>query len=389
MPDKHLSPELSVAGFMQHYWQRQPVVIRQLAMSLPGKLNTSELFQHASDDRLAARLISGSIDQPTGWRVDYGPFQLDQLNQQPINQQHGLDWTLLIQDLDKVRTDCAHLLAQFDFLPRWRLDDVMASYAPPGGSVGPHVDQYDVFLIQLQGQRRWQWAREFNDDYLPDIELNVLKQFIAEDEVLLSPGDALYLPPGIAHFGVAETDCITLSVGLRAPSTADLLTGLVEHSQLATAHYADPDLCITEQNELGTPVVARIRQQLQQWMASDDATLLDGFGRFITQYRLAEDLLEWHDQSSLSPQHDAEDVTFYLQPAARICWRRAASDTKAAVLYGNGESIRCTLAAARLVCDQALFSRSQLISASDDHTTLLEWLLAQGIISTHPFGTAD
>lgn len=376
MTNTHLSSELSIAEFMHHYWQRRPIIIRQLQVPLPQALNSSALFEHAGDQRLAARLVSGRIDQPEAWQMEYGPFAVEQLNQQP-NQ----DWTLLVQDIDKIRTDCASLLDHFDFLPRWRLDDVMASYAPPGGSVGPHVDQYDVFLVQLQGQRHWQWASTFDHDHLPDIELNVLQQFTAEHEASLSPGDALYLPPGIAHFGVAETDCITLSVGLRAPSTADLLMGLLEHGQQPGAHYADPDLSTIEQNELGKPVITRIRQQLQHWLAADDVSLLDGFGRFITQYRLAEGLLAWPEQDIFSELDDIEDFTLYRQPAARVCWRHSTSNPPSAVLYGNGESIHCALAAARLICDQTHFHRSQLVATTDGHTTLLEWLFAQGIVS--------
>ncbi len=379
MANTYLSPELSIAEFMQHYWQRRPIVIRQLTVPLPQALSPSTLFEHAGDQRLATRLISGCIDQPEAWQVEYGPFSVEQLNQQPSQ-----DWTLLVQDLDKVRTDCANLLDHFDFLPRWRLDDVMASYAPPGGSVGPHVDQYDVFLIQQQGKRRWQWASTFEHNHLPDIELNILQQFAAEDEAVLSPGDALYLPPGIAHYGLAETDCITLSVGLRAPSTTDLLMGLVEHGQQPGTHYADPDLSITEQNQLGNPVIQRIRQQLQHWMAADDASLLDGFGRFITQYRLAEDLLIWPEQQVFCEQDSIEDYTLYRQPAARVCWQHSVSAPASAVLYGNGESIQCALAAALLVCDQTHFPRSQLMASTDDHGTLLEWLFAQGIVSKQP-----
>src|SRR5205814_7476806 len=136
-------------------------------------------------------------------------------------------WTVLVQGVDRHRPAVADLLEAFDFLPRWRVDDVMVSLAGPQGSVGPHVDGYDVFLLQGRGRRRWRIARRFDEEERPRLDLRVLRRFRAEAEWVLGPGDMLYLPPGVAHHGVALGECMTFSIGFRAPAPADLLAGFL------------------------------------------------------------------------------------------------------------------------------------------------------------------
>jgi 50S ribosomal protein L16 3-hydroxylase len=157
------------------------------------------------------------------------------------------DWTLLVQDVDKWDADVASVLQAFTFLPRWRIDDIMVSFAAPGGSVGAHVDQYDVFLLQAQGHRRWQIDNGPNPPlgFRNDVELKLLREFTPTHEWVLGPGDMLYLPPGVPHHGVAEDACLTFSVGMRAPSAAELLGDFVD-TLAADAdealRYRDPDL---------------------------------------------------------------------------------------------------------------------------------------------------
>ncbi len=366
MSANSLSTRLSNAGFLRNYWQRRPLLIRDSGIQLPHRLDKAALFKHSQDQRLAARLVHGQIDSPNAWTVNYGPFETAGLINQPAK-----NWTLLVQDLDKVRPDCATLLEQFSFLPRWRLDDVMASYAVPGGSVGPHSDQYDVFLIQLHGFRRWQWSTDYSAQHIAELELKVLQQFSPEHDEVLEPGDILYLPPGVAHFGIAESECITLSIGLRAPSAGDLIISLAEYGPATDARYSDPGLSANEQNQLNTAVADRIRQQLQQLLSIDDTELLDNFGRYITQYRLAEDLLDWSEQN----QQLTDGSCFQRQAAARLAWRACADNAAQSMLYCNGESMACSTTAARLLCDRPTFRLSELQAASADYTRLVDWLL--------------
>ena len=160
------------------------------------------------------------------WLLRHGPFDEAMFPDMPHH-----DWTLLVQDVDKWDADVAALLDAFDFLPRWRIDDIMVSFAAPGGSVGAHVDQYDVFLLQALGHRRWQIDASdepVRPDFRNDVELKLLREFHPTHEWLLRPGDMLYLPPGVPHHGVAEDACLTFSVGMRAPSAAELLGDFVD-----------------------------------------------------------------------------------------------------------------------------------------------------------------
>src|SRR5690606_21392773 len=172
------------------------------------------------------------------------------------------DWTLLVQSVDHCLTDVSLLLDSFDFLPGWRLEDIMISYAVRGGSVGAHVDQYDVFLIQASGQRRWQIGPVCDADTqrLPHDSLKLLADMPVLEEHLLGPGDVLYLPPGVAHHGVAEDDdCVTWSVGFRAPRLADLLARVTDEALADT-----PDALFSD---AGRPLPAVPGQ-----LTEDDAT---------------------------------------------------------------------------------------------------------------------
>lgn len=377
--EKKLSPEVSSAQFICDYWQRSPLLIRNSCLLLPESFDKKSILEYATDSRLASRLVNGHMAAPDEWNVQYGPFRQQQFTSPPDNP-----WTLLIQDMDKVNSECAHLLDQFDFLPRWRLDDVMASYAVAGGSVGPHTDQYDVFLIQLSGQRHWQWAEHTEARYLPNSELRILQSFTPEHEALLNPGDMLYLPPGVAHHGVAHTDCITLSVGLRAPSDTELLSGLLDfwtnsdsHANHEDNRYSDQDLNPEEQSELSTAVAQRLRLQMRRLFDLSDANLLDSFGQFITQYRLAEDLLQWSTNKTIPK------LTHWVrrQPAARLAWRKLSTQPEHAKLYCNGEQTTCSIAAAKLICNQITFRLNELAAVSADSDRLIDWLFQYNVIS--------
>ena len=193
--------------------------------------------QLACREDVESRLIRGS---GTHWQLDHGPFRKSDFKRLPKTE-----WTLLVQSLNHFLPEADALLAHFDFIPHARLDDLMVSYAVPGGSVGPHFDSYDVFLLQGQGHRRWQIGTQTDLALLDDAPLKILRHFDAEDEWVLGPGDMLYLPPHVAHYGVAEDDCMTYSIGFRAPTTEELAQGFLMHLQdtlKLEGRYADPDL---------------------------------------------------------------------------------------------------------------------------------------------------
>jgi 50S ribosomal protein L16 3-hydroxylase len=237
-PLTHLG-KISVGRFMREYWQRKPLLARAVfkdwAVVAPP-VGRARLFDLAGREDVESRLI---VHRGRNWSLRDGPFARRALPR--FSQKR---WTLLVQGLDLVDAGARRLLSRFRFVPDARLDDLMASYATDGGGVGPHVDNYDVFLLQAQGRRRWQISRQRALRLQPDQPLKLLAGFHATQEWLLEPGDLLYLPPGVAHYGVAEGECITYSIGFRAPAYQELhdpwLASFAEREHVA-GRYADPD----------------------------------------------------------------------------------------------------------------------------------------------------
>jgi 50S ribosomal protein L16 3-hydroxylase len=217
-----MSPET----FMRRYWQKKPLLIRQAVPNVRPPIDRAKLFALAGQDDVEARLIvqtpAASKARKTkaaqaGWELRHGPLARKSL---PPMTQPG--WTLLVQGLDLHVPAAYDLLQQFRFVPDARLDDLMISYATDGGGVGPHFDSYDVFLLQVHGQRKWRIGPLKDVSLQPDVPLKILTNFVPEQEWVLEPGDMLYLPPGWAHDGIAQGECMTCSVGFRVPEETDL-----------------------------------------------------------------------------------------------------------------------------------------------------------------------
>lgn len=272
---------LSVDEFLRDYWQKKPLVIRQALPGFECPVSPDELAGLACEETVESRIILENEDGKP-WQLYNGPFAPDRFQSLP-----GQDWTLLVQGLDHWVPEIADLLEPFRFIPNWRLDDIMASYAPKGGSVGPHYDQYDVFLIQGLGQREWTFGGQC-DHTSPRVEgtpLRILSYWEGEETVVLEPGDMLYLPPGVGHHGIARNDCITLSVGFRAPTVDDILTGFTDHlcSQTdASQHLTDPDLQRQDNPGAIQPAVIDQLDQLIRERIGDRRQLAFWFGQYTT-----------------------------------------------------------------------------------------------------------
>lgn len=232
---------LTAAQFMREYWQKKPLLVRQAFPGIEPPVSTTQIKKLAKSDEVQSRLIWQDQGQ---WKLKHGP-----LLRLPSSNQEG--WTLLVQSLDIHDDTAAALLHRFNFVPSARLDDLMVSVATLGGGVGPHFDSYDVFLIQAQGTRRWRFGQQRDLTLIENLPLKILRNFTPEEDFVLEPGDMLYLPPQAAHDGVALTnDCMTLSVGFRAPDAATLAQGMLEAAaeQIAAREYgsggamADPPL---------------------------------------------------------------------------------------------------------------------------------------------------
>ncbi|MGV3741375.1 MAG: JmjC domain-containing protein [Burkholderiaceae bacterium] len=229
---------MTPARFLKEYWHKKPLLIRQAIPNFQPLLTREELFSLARREEAESRLITHFDRQ---WKLDHGPFtKLPALCKK--------EWTLLVQGVNLHHDAADELLQQFRFLPDARLDDLMISYASDGGGVGPHFDSYDVFLLQAHGKRRWRISAQSDLSLVPGMPLKILSDFQAEEEWVLEPGDMLYLPPQYAHDGIAAGECMTYSVGFRAPSYQELGEGflqfLSEDIELP-GRYADPDLAAT------------------------------------------------------------------------------------------------------------------------------------------------
>ena len=213
--------DLSAAAFMRRIWHRHAHLIRQAIAGFSGFLDRESMFHLAQQDDVESRLVLRNGD---GWELRHGPFRARELATLPPR-----NWTLLVQGVDLHDDRGADLLRRFRFLPRARLDDLMVSYAVPGGGVGPHFDSYDVFLLQGPGRRRWQVGAQRNLELVDGLPVKILRDFRPTAEWILEPGDMLYLPPRFAHDGVAVDKCLTYSIGFRAPGHAELASGFFGH----------------------------------------------------------------------------------------------------------------------------------------------------------------
>ncbi|GHC31320.1 cupin domain-containing protein [Aidingimonas halophila] len=350
-PDTPL-PQLggrTAAEFLSHYWQRKPLLIRGAFPDFESPLDPNDLAGLACEEGIEARLVEINGDEGP-WQVRHGPFDEDTFSTLPER-----DWTLLVQAVDHYVPDVAELLEHFTFLPRWRLDDIMISYAPPGGNVGPHVDQYDVFLLQGSGQRRWQLGGHLSEDapIIDGIDLKILKHFSVEagQDWVLEPGDMLYLPPGVAHHGVScSDDCLTYSIGFRAPSADEAITSYADYvgeTQPASHRYADAAMSPpADPGEIDDDSLSRMRSLILETL-DDPAMLAQWFGRVMTQPKYVDQLVPAEtptDVDVLVAELHA-GISLERTLGSRFAWR--AKDAATATLFVDGDGIDCSPSLAR------------------------------------------
>ncbi|MEN8426494.1 cupin domain-containing protein [Acinetobacter schindleri] len=220
-----MSQPLDVLGgitaeqFLAEYWQKKPLLVRNAMPEIAGLLEPDDVMELALDENVTARLIKQKDRDPNQWSVKSSPLLKADFQKMPKL------WTLLVQAVDHYSFDLSELWKKFPFIPQWRRDDIMVSYAPQGGSVGKHFDFYDVFLVQGYGHRRWQLGQMCNaeTEFVPGQPLKLLPEMDVNFDEVLAPGDLLYVPPGLSHYGVAEDDCLTFSFGFRMPNVSDMM----------------------------------------------------------------------------------------------------------------------------------------------------------------------
>ena len=269
---------LKPSEFLRDYWQKKPLLIRGAMPNFIGLLTPNELAGLACEDDVQARIIQHKNKK---WGVKNGPFDDADFTKLPER-----DWTLLVQSVNHHLPGAASLLALFNFIPHARLDDLMVSYAPDGGGVGAHFDSYDVFLLQGSGKRKWQISAQ-TDLSLEDAPIKILKNFKVEQEWVLEAGDMLYLPPHIAHLGIAKgDDCMTYSIGFRAPKTQELQHEFLSYLQdniAAEGLYEDADLTLQNHPaEISENMVDKVSEMLQK-ITWNNNNVADFLGRYLTE----------------------------------------------------------------------------------------------------------
>ncbi|HYQ90637.1 MAG TPA: cupin domain-containing protein, partial [Candidatus Competibacteraceae bacterium] len=357
-----LSPE----QFLRDYWQKQPLLIRAALPGFCDPLSPEELAGLACEPGVEARLVLEKGGK-TPWTVRHGPFSEADFLKLPETH-----WTLLVQDAEKqAPTQLADFLEPFRFIPDWRRDDLMISYAPAHGSVGPHVDDYDVFLLQGLGKRRWQIGAgpTAGDDYLPDSELHILRQFTPAQEWILEPGDMLYLPPRIAHHGIALEPCLTYSIGFRAPGHRELLLDFMEflsESIDPQARYTDPDLALQDNpGAITATALDDISRLLQSYLHTDPETMARWFGRFSTEPKPNFTVQPESDPWSLAElqTHLQSGGVLERNPSSRFAYIEQAEYT---LLFIDGQEFALgptVVGLAPLLCRQQVFHYAQLQAA--------------------------
>ncbi len=324
---------LDASGFLKEYWQKQPLLLPAAFPNIESPLTGDELAGLACEPDVESRVV---VTNGNDYELHHGPFVTDDFRTFPES-----GWTLLVQDVDKHLPDLATVFYAFDFLPSWRIDDLMISYAAPGGSVGPQVGSCDVFLIQVDGSRRWEVSKQKNLTECGE-DLKRVEGFVAEEQWTLKPGDTLYLPPGIAHHGVAESECVTWAIGFRAPGHAELVGDFVNYIANRidpSLLYSDADLTPGEVSDglISKQALRRVTSILTDGLGYEPTDVADWFGRFITEPKLW--LRARPPADSLNPDDVRERVG-----AGEALWRHGmtlmARCEEPKLLFVDGENIR-------------------------------------------------
>ncbi|MFB6230342.1 MAG: JmjC domain-containing protein [Salinibacter sp.] len=375
----------SPAEFLDTYWQERPLVIRDALPGFRSPVSPEELAGLACEDDVESRLIleeGGAYP----WELRHGPFDQEEFLNLPETH-----WTLLVQEVDRLLPEVGTLLDHFRFLPDWRLDDIMVSYAPTHGSVGPHIDNYDVFLLQGQGHRHWGIGTEpvTDEEIVPDLDVRILADFEPDEEFVLGPGDMLYLPPRVAHHGIATDDaCMTYSVGFRAPRHQDLVANFLQHAIEtldSDARYSDPDLePVDHPGALHEDARQKVRGLLRG-LVRDDASVDRWFGQFLTRPDRDREAVPPETPVSESALVDAlrQGQSLRRGPVARLAF--IEHDDGTATLFANGEAteLGAELAyAARLVTGRERIPSETLTPHLDDEAfvDLLTSLVNEGLL---------
>lgn len=368
--------DLTVETFLRDYWQQKPVLIRNAFPDLEPVVSSDELAGLSLEEEVESRLIQFKPDS-SEYQLECGP-----LNEETFAHLPESHWTLLVQAVDHYSPEAKALLDAFNFVPNWRIDDLMISYATPGGGVGPHYDNYDVFLIQAKGTRRWELGaiESSQSPRLPDAPVMILSEFQCLESFDLEPGDMLYLPPQVAHNGIATSeDCVTYSAGFRAPSDAEILRTVSDSigEALTSEHrFSDPKRTLCQSpGEIDQASITQIEQRLKA-LLSNREQLESALGSLFSEPK-------YPDQTEQLDPEDYDDWILgatedgiELLPNNRLLY----SDSEQFKLFCNGVQLEvddAEIELAKQLANQGYLSANQY---KIGESSLIKQLFTQGAI---------
>ncbi|ENX14767.1 hypothetical protein F894_01133 [Acinetobacter sp. CIP 51.11] len=337
-----MSQPLDVLGgitaeqFLSEYWQKKPLLVRNAMPEIANLLEPNDVMELALEEHVTARLIKQKDRDPNQWSVKSSPLLKADFQKMPKL------WTLLVQAVDHYSFDLAEMWKKFPFIPQWRRDDIMVSYAPQGGSVGKHFDFYDVFLVQGYGHRRWQLGQMCDAEtaFVPGQPLKLLPEIEVNFDEVLAPGDLLYVPPGLAHYGVAEDDCLTYSFGFRMPNISDMMDRVGDKfSENETLRNPLLDI-IRDQvgaiGEVSSNELEYLKEHIMQQLHNSNV-LEDAIMSLMSEPKYPENLPE-AEEIGTGDLEEALDqgYSLMLEPASRLLY----TETDGNVLFwANGEGV--------------------------------------------------
>lgn len=351
---------MSAETFLQDYWQKKPLLIRQAFPAFESPVTPDELAGLSCEQEINSRII---IEQggKHPWQAIHGPMDEDTFSSLPETH-----WSLVVNDLEKSLPELAWITDQFRFIPEWYLDDLMSSYAAPDGSVGPHVDLYDVFILQGSGRRRWQINTKpvAEDNFIPDIAFRLQKDFHAEQEWILEPGDMMYIPSGVSHHGVSIGESMSYSIGFRATSHSDLVNDFIAHItddlSINNTYHLPPEPLQQHANEISPEAIEQVRSIFRHYLDPQHPELARWFGRYVSDpkvdylHECAEPVDDFQQLKQVQQHHN---LPLLRHPSSRFAFSDSASsningnvkDKK--LLFVDGEDSLVSNQFVYLLCD--------------------------------------
>lgn len=376
--------KLSQKEFLSRYWQKRPVLLKKALFPFPDIISPEEVGGMSCDPRVESRLILEKGGKRP-WELKRGPFKPAMFKKLPKTH-----WTVLVNGVDRFIPRVNAFLDHFSFIPFWRMDDIMVSYADDKGNVGAHVDNFDVFLVQAAGKREWMIEDKpvLKDDFIPDLPVRLLKKFKPTHRWVLEPGDILYLPPRFPHHGIARgKGCMTISVGFRAPTSSEILNSVVASalSQMDdNLRYSDPDLVAQAPGEIPGAAVRKVSETIQRAISSE-SFIGDWLGRFATETYGDVNLESTaHPVTPARVPAEIKSSAFVVRAeGARLAYIRSGKSGVSFFANGERHELKGKAAeCAKLLADHVVLPSEKLVPLVGDVTVrkLLSGLLSGGAV---------